>query len=223
MAGKEERVSRRELIDVALGKQPADALVVGGNLLNVCTAEIYPASIAIKGDRIAAVGDVDYTRGSNTEVIDAEGRYVTPGLVDGHLHCYHSYLGVNEYIQALLSHGVTTTTDGFYGQGIVGGLEAIRFFKEAFERTPLRVLFLVPTLSYLQNRELGLTPVPGIDAQDMFEILEWEGCIGLEEPPFLVPGSGRGGSGHPDPDFEKPASAAQRVEPAEEEVPPRRH
>jgi len=178
-------VSRRDLIDVALGKEPADVLVIGGNLVNVCTAEIYPASIAIKGDRIAAVGDVDYARGPKTDVIDAEGRYVTPGLVDGHLHCYHSYLGVNEYVQVLLSHGVTTTADGFYGQGIVGGLEAIRFFKEAFERMPVRVLFLVPTLAYLQNRELGLTPVPGIEAKDMFEILQWEGCIGLEEPPFL--------------------------------------
>ena len=178
-------MSRADLIDVAMGKVPSDQLIVGGKLVNVSTAEIYPASVAIKGDRIAAVGEVEYTQGPDTEIVDAEGRYLTPGLIDGHLHCYHSYLGVNQYVQALLSHGVTTTTDGFYGQGIVGGLEAIRFFKDAFDRMPLRLLFLVPTLAYLQNRELGLTPVPGIDAKDMFEILNWEGCYGLEEPPFL--------------------------------------
>ena len=119
--------------------------------------------MAIKGDRIAAVGDVAYAKGPETRVIDARGRFVTPGLVEGHLHQYHSYLGVTEYVQALLSHGVTATADGFYGPGIVAGVPAIRFFKEAFERMPIRLIFLVPTLAWLQNRELGLTPTPGIE------------------------------------------------------------
>jgi adenine deaminase len=176
---------RRNLIDVALGQAPADTLIVGGNLVNVFTKELYPAEIAIKGGRIAAVGDVSYARGPDTNVIDAEGRFVTPGLVDGHLHSYHSYLGVNEYVQLMLRHGVTATADGFYGQGVVGGVDAVRFFKDAFDRMPIRLIFLVPTLAYLQNRELGLTPTPGISAEQMFEILDWEGCYGLEEPPYL--------------------------------------
>ena len=178
-------MQRRNLIDVALGVKPADTLVVGGNLVNVFTGEIYPAEIAIRGGRIAAVGDVSYTKGPDTKVIDAEGRFVTPGLVDGHLHSYHSYLGVNEYVQVMLRHGVTATADGFYGQGVVGGIDAIRFFKDAFDRMPIRLIFLVPTLAYLQNRELGLTPTPGISAEQMSEILDWDGCYGLEEPPYL--------------------------------------
>jgi hypothetical protein len=71
------------------------------------------------------------------------------------LHQYHSYLGVTEYVEALLSHGVTATADGFYGPGIVSGVPAVRFFKEAFERMPIRLMFVVPTLAWLQNRELG--------------------------------------------------------------------
>jgi adenine deaminase len=178
-------MKRRELIDVAMGKTHADVVVEGGRLVNVATAEIYEADVAVKGDRIAAVGDVAYTKGPETRVIDARGRFVTPGLVEGHLHQYHSYLGVTEYVQALLSHGVTATADGFYGPGIVAGVPAIRFFREAFERMPIRLIFLAPTLSWLQNRELGLTPTPGIDAADLFEILGWDGCYGLEEPPYL--------------------------------------
>jgi adenine deaminase len=178
-------MKRRELIDVAIGKAPADAVVEGGRLVNVATAELYEAEVAIKGDRIAAVGDVAYAKGPNTRVIDAHGRIITPGLVEGHLHQYHSYLGVPEYVEALLSHGVTATADGFYGPGIVSGVPAVRFFKEAFERMPIRLIFLVPTLAWLQNRELGLTPTPGIDAKDLMEMLNWEGCYGLEEPPYL--------------------------------------
>jgi adenine deaminase len=178
-------MKRRELIDVAMGKTPADVVLEGGRLVNVATAELYQADIAVKGERIAAVGDVAYAKGPDTRVIDASGRYVTPGLVEGHLHQYHSYLGVTEYVQALLSHGVTATADAFYGPGIVAGVPAVRFFKEAFERMPMRLIFLVPTLSWLQNRELGLTPTPGIDADDLIEILGWQGCYGLEEPPYL--------------------------------------
>jgi adenine deaminase len=168
-----------------MGRAPADLVVQHGTLVNVATAELYPADVAVKGERIAAVGDVAYTVGPETRVIDAGGRFVTPGLIDGHLHSYHSYLGVNEFTQAMLRHGVTATADGFYGQGIVGGMEAIRFWKDAFDRMPIRLIFLVPTLSYLQNRELGLTPANGIRAEEMFEILDWPGCYGLEEPPFL--------------------------------------
>ena len=50
---------RREIVKVALGKQPADTAIVGGRVVNVHTLEILEADIAIKGDRIAAVGDVD--------------------------------------------------------------------------------------------------------------------------------------------------------------------
>jgi adenine deaminase len=177
-------LSRRDLIDVALGRTPADTCIEGGVLINVSTAELYEADVAMKGDRIAAVGDVAYTKGPKTRVIDTGGRYVTPGLIETHLHCYHSYLGVNEYVQALLLHGVTATADGFYGQGIVGKAEAVSFFKDAFDATPLRLIFLVPALAYLQNREIGLTPAPGITVDDMFEMLDWSGCRGLEEPPF---------------------------------------
>jgi adenine deaminase len=178
-------ISRRNLIDVALGKTPAEKAILNGRIVNVSTCEIYEAGIAITGDRIAAVGDIDYACGPDTEVIDAAGRYVTPGLIDGHLHMYHTYMGVNEFVEVMLKHGVTSTADGFYGQGIVGGKEAIRFFKQAFDERPLRLIFLVPTLAYLQNRELGLEPAPGIGVDDMTEMLDWDGCLGLEEPPFL--------------------------------------
>jgi adenine deaminase len=176
---------RREIVKVALGQEPADIAIVGGRVVNVHTVEIYEGDVAIKGDRIAAVGDISHTIGDTTTIIDAAGAYVTPGLVDGHLHMYHSYLGIAEFVEAMLRHGITSTADGFYGQGIVGGQEAVRFFKDSFESMPVRLIFLVPTLAYLQNRELGLVPAPGISKDEMFEMLGWPGCYGLEEPPYL--------------------------------------
>lgn len=178
--------SRRALLDVALGNAPADTYIDGGRLVNVHTREIYEAGIAIRGARIAAVGDVAYTVGPETTTINAGERFLVPGLVDTHIHCFHSYLGVDEYVRLLLSHGVTAIADDFYGLGVVGGADAVRFFKEAFEASLIRLIFLVPTLAYLQNRYIGLTPAPGLTVEDMTEMLSWDGCCGLSETPFAA-------------------------------------
>lgn len=181
-------MSRQELIDVALGNAPADAIVEGGRLVNVWTNEIHTADVAIRAGRVAAIGDVAYTKGDATCAIDADGRYLVPGLLEGHLHQYHSYLGINAFVEAMLTHGVTCTADGFYGPGIIAGLDAVKFFKDAFDALPMRLIFLVGTAAWLQNRDLGLTPTPqGIAFEDMIEMLGWDDCYGLEEPqPFPV-------------------------------------
>ena len=157
---KRPHTKRRDLVDVAMGRTPADKIIHGGKLVNVITSEIYPADIAIKGDRIASVGDVKRCKGPKTEVIEAKGTYLVPGLVEPHLHCYHTYINVTNYAKAVLIHGTTAIADGFYGPGIIGGLKAIRFMVDEFKRTPLKLIFSIPTLSYLQNRELGIRPAP---------------------------------------------------------------
>ena len=60
---KRPHTKRSELVDVAMGRRPADKILQGGKLVNVITEEIYPADIAVKGDRIAAVGDVKRCKG----------------------------------------------------------------------------------------------------------------------------------------------------------------
>jgi len=180
------RTQRRELVDVAMGRKPADTVIRGGKLVNVLTSEIYPADVAIKGDRIAAVGDVRRCKGPKTEVIDAKGAYLVPGLIEPHLHFYHSYLNATNYAKAVLIHGTTAVADGFYAPGIVSGAKAVRFMIEEFRRTPLKLIFSIPILAYLQNRELGLSPAPNsVTADDLMEMLDWPETLGLEEPPFL--------------------------------------
>lgn len=177
---------RRDLIDVAMGRQKADKILRGGKLVNVLTLEIYPADVAIKGDRIAAVGDTKRCMGNKTEVIEAKGLYLVPGLVEPHLHSYHTYINITNYAKAVLIHGTTAIADGFYGPGIIGGAKAVKFLLNEFKRTPLKLIFSVPTLSYLQNRELGINPAPNsVTAEEMMKMVDWPETLGLEEPPFL--------------------------------------
>lgn len=179
-------MSRRDCIDVAMGRTPADMAIVNGKLVNVLTAEIYDAGVAIKGDRIAAVGDINYTIGSSTEVVDAKGQYLTPGLIETHYHMYESYLTSTQLARAVLSRGTTAMPEAFYGIGIVGGVRAIKFFYDEFLKTPCRILFQVPILAYLQNDELGIPRTKCAPTMvDLKAMLDWDACVGLEEPPAI--------------------------------------
>ena len=71
-----------------MGDRKADVVLKNCFLLNVYTRETTPKTqISIIKDRIAFVGaDASHTAGPNTTVIDLEGKYVTPGFADPHVH-----------------------------------------------------------------------------------------------------------------------------------------
>jgi len=101
-------------------------------------------------------------------LIDASGRFVTPGLVEGHLHQYHSYLGVTEYVEALLSHGVTATADAFYGPGIVAGVPQCASSRKRSSGCDGVCIFLVPALA-------GFKIVTRLDANSWNPVLRSHG------------------------------------------------
>ena len=94
-----------KLLSVAKGETPANLVIRNGKIVNVYSGEICEGGVAVCGDTIAAVGDVDYCVGENTRVVDAEGKYLTPGFLDGHIHPESSSLAIRSFAEAVLSHG----------------------------------------------------------------------------------------------------------------------
>jgi adenine deaminase len=177
---------RTAALDTLAGAARADLVVRDGRIVDVFRREVRPGGVAVKAGRIVRVGDIDDLVGPATTLIEAGGRYVTPGLIESHAHSYHANLNLTEYAKLCLTRGTTAVAESFYGQGQIRGIDAVRFFYDELRRTPLTLLFLVPVLAYLQNLELGLPSTPGtVNADDLFEMLEWEGCVGLEEPPYI--------------------------------------
>jgi adenine deaminase len=170
---------REELVLAAKGELPADLLVQNGTLVNVDTGEIYPGGVAIKGERIAAIGDVDYTIGPETQILDAMGHYLCPGFIDTHMHLDGSQLSVTEFARAVVPRGTTAISTDFYEYGIVAGTKAIRFALDEMKQTPLKVLFTLPLHHYLSHGPFGSTHT--IQADDMYEMLDWSECVGLSE------------------------------------------
>ena len=89
------------LAAVAQGRQPADTVITGARLVNVCTAEIQDdMDVAIAEGRIAYLGDADHCIGGDTQIIEAEGQCIAPGFLDGHIHVESSMMGAGEYARA---------------------------------------------------------------------------------------------------------------------------
>lgn len=169
-----------------VGHKRADLAITNGQVVDVFRGETRRADVAVRGSRIVKVGDIGDCIGPETRTIDAGGRFVTPGLIESHAHSYHSNLSPTEYARICLARGTTAVAESFYGQGQIRGLPAVRFFYDELRRTPINVLFQVPVLAYLQNVELGLPSTMGApDGRDLLDALGWDGCVGLEEPPYI--------------------------------------
>ena len=133
------------LLEVAVGKAPADLAVVNGKIVNVYSGEIYEGGVAVAGGRIAAVGDVQYAIGEGTRVIDAEGGYITPGFIDGHVHPESSSLSIRPFAEIVLKHGTTSIMSDLHEVGVVSGLEGIEAVLAENEITDLNLYFVVPS------------------------------------------------------------------------------
>ena len=133
-----------ELVRAGAGELKADLVITNGNLVNVATAEIYPADVAIFGATIVAVGDVSPHTGAGTRVVDAAGRYLTPGLIDGHLHMECSKLSLTSLAKLLVPLGTTSVISGLDQILVVAGLRGVREFLDEAKATALKVFWGAP-------------------------------------------------------------------------------
>ena len=135
----------KELLAVAKGLKPADLVVNNGKIVNVYSGENYDGGVAVCGDTIAAVGDVAYCIGENTKVIDAQGNYITPGFLDGHIHPESSSLAIRSFAEGVLLHGTTGVMTDLHEIGVVAGLEGIEAVLDEAKDTDLAIHFIVPS------------------------------------------------------------------------------
>jgi adenine deaminase len=175
-------VNERILLrDTALGKEKADLVIKNGKLVNVYTSEIYQANISIKGKRIAFVGDVEHTINSETQIIDAGGRYLLPGFIDTHHHQGGSQLTMTRWAEVLLANGTTSVATDLWELGSVAGVKGIRFALDEAKAMGLNVLFLVPVVAFMQHNPYGCSE--SISENELFEMLDWPENVGVNEPP----------------------------------------
>jgi len=169
------------LVNVAAGRSPADMIITGGIWVNVHTRETLPDhDIAIVKGRIAFVGpSADHCRGPDTQVIEAKGRYMIPGLCDGHMHIESGMLTPAEFARAVIPHGTTTMFTDPHEIANVLGLEGVRMMHDEALMQPVNIFTQMPSCA---------PSAPGMEttgfeitAEDVAEAMAWEGIVGLGE------------------------------------------
>jgi adenine deaminase len=170
----------RGLVDVCMGREPADLIVIGGRLVNVHTREVLDGvDVAIKDGRVAMFGDAPHTRGAETEILDAEGAYLVPGLIDTHLHIESSMATVARFAEAVLPHGTTTAAIDNHEMANVFGLEGIRWMLDEARGLQLRVLLQVPSCVPALPGFEDAGAVIGVD--EIRNALQWPETVALGE------------------------------------------
>jgi len=167
-------------MDVALDKRPASLVVLNGQIVNVCTGEIYRGGVAVAGNRIAKVGEVKHCAGERTVVVDAMDAYLVPGLIDTHIHIESTMLSMTRFAEAVLPRGTTSVMCDLHEVGLVAGLSGIKEIVEEARRLPfkewLSVCFEVPMTSSKVETTGG-----HFSKAALKKMLTWPEAVGWDE------------------------------------------
>ncbi|MDA0264764.1 MAG: adenine deaminase [Chloroflexi bacterium] len=165
-----------ELIEVARGDAPADLVIVNGRVVNTFTGEIERADVAVHHGRIAGVGN--YGVGNSRRVVNLDGRYLTPGLIDGHFHLESSYLNVGEYVRAVAPRGVLGGITDLHEIANVCGLPGLKQAMQVARQMPMDLFLTAP--SCVPSTEME-TSGCRLDRQQLLQLRRMKQVVGLGE------------------------------------------
>ncbi len=167
----------RRRIQVARGDLAADLLLRNANLINVCSGECYPADVAVFGGRIVGVSAPgEGYRGR--EERDLQGRWLAPGLIDGHMHIESTMLVLSEFARLVVPRGVTAVVLDPHEFANVLGLEGIRYVLAAGRGLPLSTYVMLSSCVPASSFE---SPYHVLMAEDLLPLLQDERVLGLAE------------------------------------------
>jgi len=158
---------------VAGKRAPADVVVKHGTIVNVFTGELMEGDIAIVDGVIAGIGSYE-----GHEAIDASGKIIVPGFIDGHVHIESSMLLPKEFAKVVLQHGVTTVITDPHEIANVAGENGIQFMLDDAEGLPLDIFVMLPSSVPATTVESnGAT----LEAKHLTSFLEDPRVLGLAE------------------------------------------
>ena len=170
-----------ELINVTLGREKADLAVINGTVLNVYTGELLENhSVAVKGEWIAYVGDdPGDTIGPQTNIIDAKGKTIIPGLIDGHTHLVWLFTA-SEFLRYAMVGGTTTIITETMEAFPVTGYEGVVDFLASLSDQPIKIFANAPAMVSISKKARG------ISKETLRKLLVRDDILGLGESYWQV-------------------------------------
>jgi adenine deaminase len=170
--------NRRRAVMAARGEIPFDLLLTGAQIVDMVTGEVREADVGITGEMIASV----HPRGSRADAHQRhalDGAYLSPGLMDTHVHLESSHLPPERYAEIVLAQGTTAVFWDPHELANVLGVEGVRYAVAASRHLPLQVMVAAPS---------SVPSTPGLEMSgadfagaEMATMLAWPEVRGVAE------------------------------------------
>lgn len=169
---------RQRAVKAALGQLPFDLLLTNAALIDMATGEVRSADVGIVGALIASVHPCG-TLNEALQTQDLAGAYLSPGLIDTHVHVESSHLPPERYAEIVVAQGTTTIFWDPHELANVLGVAGVRYAVDASRGLPLRVICAAPS---------SVPSTPGLEmsgadfaGQEMETMLAWSEVGGVAE------------------------------------------
>ena len=141
MNDKIERTQERILSSQQ--KRKADFILRNAQVADVFNLQWRKADIVVTDGIIVAIDDEGIFEATYEE--DANGGYVIPGLIDGHIHIESSMLPPSEFSKILLPHGITTVITDPHEIANVAGAAGIQYMLEDAQSAEMDIYVMLPS------------------------------------------------------------------------------
>jgi adenine deaminase len=119
-------------------------LIRDARFVDVNIGSIYRADVLIDDDRVISVRNQISESPDFEKIIDANGRYLIPGLIDSHIHIESSMLTPNNLAEVLLTKGTTAIIADPHEITGVLGVNGLKYFVDEARRCPVKIYFTAP-------------------------------------------------------------------------------
>ena len=131
-------------IDCAMGRSVCETCITNARLVDVFTGTVLEhAEIYIDAGKIIDAGC--HCKASAKQTIDVNGAYVTPGLIDAHVHIESSMLTPVRFARLVIPFGTTTIITDPHEIANVLGTRGIRYMMREAKRSEMTVFFMLPS------------------------------------------------------------------------------
>jgi len=162
-----------KIIRVARGNMQADLVLKNARIVNVFTAEVHSADIAIWQGRIAGIGKY-----SGKREIDLKKKFVLPGLMDGHMHIESTMVKVQEFARSVVPRGTTSVVCDPHEIANVHGIEGIHYMLNSAKYSPVNIYMMLPSCVPATEFETAGAVLRGFD---LYPLLREKWVLGLGE------------------------------------------
>ena len=152
------------LLHAARGETPVDLLIRNCQVVNVLSGEIHPGSVGVKNGVVVGFGEYDAL-----DVVDACGRHLCPGLVEGHIHIESTLLDPVRFARVAASHGTAVVVCDPHELANVLGLDGIRWLLEITRDLPLDIRCMMPSCVPATHLETAGAVITAQDIAAMFK------------------------------------------------------